>query len=187
MFVVLQCGEVADEDALGAAAFDEFQVAFLARLEDARGGDENFRTQGHCFFVATWVFEVAINVRHAAFHRGFELFHRATEHAQLRQRVGGLAAVLWQQMGIVGHRANGWLGFLALFIERLHELTTQAIEFRYREMARAGKLVVETGEFVIGIAEPRELGVQGFRGKRMLFRYAEFLCRVDGVALAGEA
>ena len=43
VFVVVECAEVAEEQAVGFGFFDELEVAGFPGLEDAWGGEENLR------------------------------------------------------------------------------------------------------------------------------------------------
>ena len=94
--VVVERREVAHENSCHAAAFDEFEVALFPGFDDARGCGEDFGAKRCRFFVATRVFEVAVDFLHATGESGFELLDAATQHGEHGLGTRRLALVLWQ-------------------------------------------------------------------------------------------
>jgi hypothetical protein len=98
VFVVLEGGEVTEEEAVGFGAFDEFEVAGFAGFEDTGGGERDLRFEigdlrlgsekGDGIFVAAGVFEVAVDGGDFAVEGGFDLGEGAAEDGERRRRLG---------------------------------------------------------------------------------------------------
>ena len=95
VLVVDERGEVAQQQSVGSGFFDELEVAGLAGLEDARGGemdggsgigDGGFEDRDG-IFVAARVFEIAVEGFQAGFDGGVELVEVAAEDGE-----GGISA-----------------------------------------------------------------------------------------------
>ena len=89
----MERGKVAEQQAVGFGAFDEFQIARLAGFQDARGGEDDFAGgAAGCFdgfLVAAGVFEIAVDLRDSCFEGGFELGEGAGENGEGRSEGEG--------------------------------------------------------------------------------------------------
>ena len=187
MFVVIQRREVAQQGAIGRGILDELEVANFAGLENAWRGEQDFgigpaariSEKRHRVLVTARIFEVAIDQLHTTGDRGIELGKVAAQHRQARG--GGI--VLWlggHQVLAAGvdHRPRR---FFRARIELCHEIATQLVERRKREMAIAFKLVVECRQLKGRVAQTPELRSQRFRIERALRRrlQCEFTAHAD--------
>ena len=192
IFIVVKCAEVAEEESVGCGFFDEFEVAGFAGFEDSRGCQENLgfgirnlrSDEGDGVFVAARVFEVAVEVFHAAFEGGGDLLEGAAEDGEL--------GVLNRRAGIFREEVEvggGDFGSDGLdggeVFELLDESPAKLVQGGDSDVARALQLVVEGGEFERRITEPAKLGDEGLGGERVFggFLEEDFAADAAGAAL----
>lgn len=148
---------------MGIHAGDVFEEAGFARLDDARGGEDDFGggvgAEGDGVFVATRVFEVTVDGVDVTGEGGFELGKGAAEEGEGRGGAVFGAFVSEAEVGLWGWDGSRGLrgAVVRLGVELFDEGAAQVVELREGEVALAFELVIETGEFVGAGAEASEL------------------------------
>lgn len=170
VFEVLEGGEVAEEEAVGVGALDEFEVAGFAGFDDAWGGEDDLGGgvlgEGDGVFEAAGVFEIAVDLRDLEVEGGFELGEGAGEDGEGGCGCGcggGKGGVkVWGGEGF--GRGGGWEGAGG----GGDEVPAELVEGGDGDVAVADEVVLEGCEVEGGLAEAGELFMEGGGGEGVL-------------------